>query len=356
MLLDSFDLQVLSVIARHPEKSIRELSFILKCNPKTLARRVEKLINGKILLGVAAYLCYSALDLELMATFIEAPSRNYELVERVLYYFPYTRYHIRCFGKVNGLFTLVAIPYGTLPLYLELLNILREKEVITKYSVHRNIARPIYSEPDFTLYDLKQGVWKFDWDRWGEEIPSAPTNFLRENPSSILYKLSEVDIKILEQLTANARIKRKKIAEKLGLPMYQISRRISFLEQSGVIDKYRALFGSMLFGLYTSALLKVETTVDEVSRVGYAFSKMPFQGTLIPIQEGFIMYLAMPPVNFPKLMNILLDHAHSIDVMVTDYGTSRRYWLWPGAFKEGRWMASREFMVDDVLKSAGLEA
>jgi Lrp/AsnC family leucine-responsive transcriptional regulator len=53
-----------------------------------------------------------------------------------------------------------------------------------------------------------------------------------------LYHPDEIDIKILELLQNNARVKRNVIAEKIGLSLPSATDRMNKLEENGIIEKY----------------------------------------------------------------------------------------------------------------------
>jgi Lrp/AsnC family transcriptional regulator, leucine-responsive regulatory protein len=53
-----------------------------------------------------------------------------------------------------------------------------------------------------------------------------------------LHSIDETDIKILEVLQGNARVKRNEIADKIGLSLPSVGDRMNKLEDSGIIEKY----------------------------------------------------------------------------------------------------------------------
>lgn len=53
-----------------------------------------------------------------------------------------------------------------------------------------------------------------------------------------MHNIDETDIKILEMLQNNARIKRNEIAENIGLSLPSVADRMNRLEETGIIEKY----------------------------------------------------------------------------------------------------------------------
>lgn len=53
-----------------------------------------------------------------------------------------------------------------------------------------------------------------------------------------MHSLDETDIKILDLLQSNARVKRNEIAEKIGLSLPSVGDRMNKLEDNGIIEKY----------------------------------------------------------------------------------------------------------------------
>ena len=172
-MLDEIDYRILTALGKNPLGTINELSKAVKVSPKTLAKRLRKLINNKIFLRVSAQLSYPTIGLEPVLVFMSASFRNLGLIEEVCHYHPYTRYRIRCLGAINGIIALFAIPEGSLHLLLQLLDDLKDRGIISSYSYEEPIARWIYVENDFSYYDIENDTWNFNWDQWEELVSSS---------------------------------------------------------------------------------------------------------------------------------------------------------------------------------------
>jgi hypothetical protein len=165
-------------------------------------------------------------------------------------------------------------------------------------------------------------------------------------------------MQVLKQLSFDARKERKEIAKEAGIPPYYLSRRLKFYRENNVNGAYRILFGLTSLNLVTPALAECVVDAQAKERIGQAASKLPFQGNFIPTETGFILYSTLPAPDFPKLAAALLKHVEKAGLMWCDYASSVRYWFdsdEESNFRDGRWLATREFLVDDILKGLELE-
>lgn len=69
--------------------------------------------------------------------------------------------------------------------------------------------------------------------------------------------LDNIDIKILQYLQANGRIKRNKIADLVGLSVPSVSERLNKLEEKGIIEGYYAKVNRRAFGFDILAFIHV---------------------------------------------------------------------------------------------------
>ena len=74
-----------------------------------------------------------------------------------------------------------------------------------------------------------------------------------------LDKLDQIDLKILEILQSQARIKRKDLAESVHLTIPAVSERMRKMEDEGYIVKYTAILNAKKVNLGVSAFIFVFT-------------------------------------------------------------------------------------------------
>jgi len=351
MKLSSADLNVLSTLAKDPLGTVKDLSRRADMSPNTFSKHLKRLMDRGILVSVSAEICYPSVGLEPILFFFKAPFRSLYDLERILDLHPYTRYRIRCIGSCNGIYALFAIPSGANAYLLELIEALKEMDLITDYFYDTPIARWIYSENNFEYYDLECDCWRFDWKEWEsmlDEISEPPP--LNKNPPSIRHRMNRKDMEILRYLSINAREKRRVIAEKTGVPVYHLCRRLSFFEENDVIDAYRIIVHGIASKLLVMVMFDCECSLSTTRLFAYAIRKLPFQSTLIPTRRGFFLQTSIPSQDLAKLGASLQKRCSDVRVFWGDYESSMRYWFYHEPYAEGGWIATRRYIVSDVLE------
>ncbi len=72
-----------------------------------------------------------------------------------------------------------------------------------------------------------------------------------------MHTIDETDLKILDFLQENARMKRNEIAEKIGLSLPSVTDRMNKLEELGVVDNYQAKLNHKKLGKDITAFIFV---------------------------------------------------------------------------------------------------
>ncbi|MCX8168817.1 MAG: AsnC family transcriptional regulator [Candidatus Methanomethylicia archaeon] len=355
-LLDYLDYKILTILGKNPLATVIELSKELGINVKTLSKRMKLLMKEKVLYNVSAQICPVPLELEPIIVFIDTKLKNIPAIENVGEKHPYTRFSTRCLGSINGLMKIFTIPRNSIKYLLELFDRLREIGLIEKYRYVNSIAKWSYVESDFTYYDPIEDDWKFNWKLWGGNVDSIENvGELEGYPPSILHRMDENDMKILEELSINARVKLKDLSEKLGIPEYHLSRRIKFYLDNGVIEGFRLSLYLKASNLFNQFIFKCICPVNITARFAKAIKKLPFPLTFMPTQEGFVLIILLPPLGISYLGEALQKYVEKVEFMWADYRTSRRYYFYGEPFKGGRWQADKKTLVDNVLERLNLK-
>jgi len=358
-LLRDTEMRVLIALHNNPLGDINSLSRQAGISPITFVRSLKKLQTEGLFDKrgyVSSQISFSAVGMELVVVFMDAPQRNWKKIEEMCDKHPYTSYRVRCYGDTNGIFALFAMPTGSLSWLLQLLDIMKKNGTFTDYRLHRLLNEQIYTEVDFRLYDNRLGTWSFDWDGWAKIIDKGNSVQLKEFPPTVLHHMTAVDMQVLKQLSMNARKEKKEIAKEVGIPAYQLSRRLKFYKQNNVVGAYRILFGLAAVNLITPALIECVVDAQAKESIASAASRLPFQGNFIPTGEGFVLYSTLPAPDFPKLADVLLQHVDEARLMWCDYASSVRYWFEGSEqsnFRDGKWGTSKELLVDGVLSDIG---
>jgi DNA-binding Lrp family transcriptional regulator len=350
-MVDDSDLDILTALGKTPLGTVQEIAKTTGMTSATVSIRLKKLRESGALFSISAQIAYPSLSLEPVVAFIEAPFKSLSKLEALFDRHPYTRYRVRCVGYYNGLYGLFAVPERSLPQLHDFLDELKGS-VITDYRLDAPTAGWKYSEVDYKLYDAVKDEWRFDWAAWEASIEGTPDAPLPKTPTTQLRRLDLKDLRILEQLTIDARRKGKRIAADIGITPYHFTRRMQFLDEGRIIDSYRVVVDKGVSRLVTTFMFLCHSSPEETRRFAAAFETFPFQATFIPTQQGFFVQTSIPPLDLPILGSIFQQRCEKVECLWSDYRSSMRYYFWPGAFRDGAWDDTRGFMVDKVLGDA----
>ncbi len=346
--MDKFELNLLSYLGENPLQSNIAIAGRLGVSCGNVAKTIERLKSEKNLLGVSAQVNYGRVGLESVACILRCQPDSWPLLEALCLEHPYTQYRIRCSGSESALFVRFAIPPGTTALLLELFENLVGLGKIESYDLHFPIADIAMPETDYSRYTPGKG-WTFDWKTWERNWSSAPPPPAAPLPS-ILDRLDIIDLRILSEVSIDILRAQRDIARHVGVSESTLSRRLDFLQSEKVILGYRVLAGAFLTGLATIALFRCKCNFSVVKQVSAAVSELPFQSTLWPEQDGFVLYATLSSLDIPLVYGILKLHCSLVEMFWCDYLSSFRWGIDPDPFQNGRWRTDREYMVSNVLR------
>lgn len=193
------DIRLLSALGMHPLEGASVVSKEAGMASTTYSKRLKKLFMTKVLLSISAEVNYPALGLEPIFYFLESPFRFVKNMELALDLHPFTRYRGRSLGAMNWLYTLFAIPAGAVQLLNEFIDEPVRLGYVEDYYFDLSTGPWAYSETDFQYFNLDDGRWSFDWNRWESDalLDSPPHSYTEGCPSSILHELDVRDMRIL---------------------------------------------------------------------------------------------------------------------------------------------------------------
>lgn len=341
-------------------------------SPSNTAERIKKLANEhKAFNGVHADLNLQTLGLEIHDYFYRVNTlKDIEIIENNLCYnHPFVLYRGRCYGNFTGIYIQYRIPTGTSEFLISLSEEMKEKGLIKNYFyVERDreeISVSIKSSLD--CWDREKQQWIFNWEKWSKEFTNFSNNesLLIKEKKSIVNNLDIVDIRLLAQLTLDARKKNIDMIDELKLDKEEagiaqrISRKLSYLKQNAVQD-YRVFLNWQSFDLYQTILIRGFTIRDTALQLrNYLYygckgkvSPFPFESLFFLSSEGFIWYVRAPPSHLSQLMNFILQVTGSHDVYLIDYRYSNFYYLWDETFDNQKqdWKRDQKFSKENVIK------
>ena len=348
--MDKFELTLLSHLGSNPLQSDTAVARRLGVSRESVARCIERLKKERNLLGVSAQVSYSRVGLESVACLLRCQPDSWPLLEALCLEHPYTQYRIRCLGSQSGLFARFAIPPGTTALLLELFENLVGLGRIESYDFHFPIANAVmpFSETDYSRYTPGKG-WMFDWRAWEQSWRSDPSPPSAPLPS-ILDRLDITDIRILSEVSFDMLRTQREMALHARVSESTLSRRLDFLRSEQVIIGYRVRAGAFLTGLASIALFRCKCNFRIVKQVSAAVSELPFQCTVLPEQDGFVLYATLSSLDIPIVCSILKRHCSSVEMFWCDYLSSFRWAFDSDPFQNGQWRTDHEYMVSNVMR------
>ena len=222
MVVVERDLELLIALQENPLAPASQLAKAVKLSTPTVITRLDLLKQDKSYYKVIADLDPDILGMEILDVLLEIENlENVEYFEKVICYnHPYTLFRSRCFGKTNGLYVQFRIPKNSQELIVDLLEYLKKKKKIDDYSIPLKIpnTKTIYTKANLASWEPTFMRWKFDWDSWIKKLNKTNTtrNFTQAK-NSIIDKLDELDIALMQELTMGARRKNTDIMDALKL-------------------------------------------------------------------------------------------------------------------------------------------
>jgi len=353
-MLGKADVSVLEALSEDPLASFDTLGKTSGLSQSAALKRVKKLVaNG--FLGkefVRAQINYAAVGLETVIVFVEAGPASWKELEAACDAHPYTQFRIRVMGATNGFMLTFSIPLNGRSLLLEFLDGLRARGIISSFSVHLPVSYAGHSETRFSLFDPITNKWNFNWEAWEAEIEGAPSTRSLMS-TSVLHELDQTDIAILRALSMDSRAEKKGVAEKIGIKDYEMSKRLRFIEESKLVSFYRIVHETGILGIAMTVVLKCKASLEYSGRVLNAAAKLPFQGIVYPLEDGFVILANMPPGEVTSLATLMQKHCESISLMWGDYSSSMKYFFdnEPSNFGAKGWITDRQYVVEAPLKS-----
>jgi len=350
--LGRLDFLALSALCMDPLGSYQRLAHLARISTQTLKRRMIALSDASVLLRVGARIGYSALGLQTLPVLASVPLSKVHTVEKACDLHPYTRYRVRCLGSTNGLFMIFAIPIGTEFQLIEFFDELKSMEFVNDYKILHTTAEPEYRNPDLRTYDAWSDSWKFKTEKWMQSLDKDREELQQFAPSA-LTKLDMRDLKLLRLLTEDARKPQKLLSKELHVPEYHVSRRLKFIFENGIIPSCEVFLGRKLFRNAPGALFEVSCDLATTRAMATGLKALPFQASLFPTSEGFLLFAGLPTPLFTDIGSVILDRSRTSNLMWTDYDTSMRYYFDESSYVErsGQWKADGEFVIGEPLST-----
>jgi len=208
-------------------------------------------------------------------------------------------------------------------------------------------------------------TWVFDWDTWWARDPpdlDSERPHGRRTAGNERIELDKLDVRLLQELTANARQKNIDIIRRLGMDpregsiQQKVSKRIQRLRE--VIDSYRVFINWTHFDVYNTPMLIVRADKASTERLIAKLKEgtFPFSSSIRHIPDGFVWYARLPSAHLSELVSLVWRISESYELLMIDYKCSQTYGLWAETFDEetSDWRTDRQFCLDGPLEAIGL--
>ena len=245
--MDEIDKKIMFEIDKNSRRSINEISKILKLKKDTVAYRIKQLEDNKIIQGYYTVIDYSKLGYILLRYYVKFQNTTLELEEEIINHLVNSK-SIFTVYKTEGDWDLAL---GFLVKSLEEFNniLIYFQEKYKKYMHSHNVAIFIEYIQYLKNYLVEEK--------------------LRDHSGIIIGKsqkteIDELDIKILKEISKNAKFSLIELSKKLNLSSMALIYRIKQLEKKKVILSYKALidYTKLNYEYY-----KIDLDIEDITKL-----------------------------------------------------------------------------------------
>ncbi|MCF2135897.1 MAG: Lrp/AsnC family transcriptional regulator [Candidatus Thorarchaeota archaeon] len=359
--LSQIDLKLLQIIELNPTISIQELAKKTGVSWITANRHLQQLRDAQVLSDPVAVFNPDKLGLERYIVLLRAKTeRSIEVLEVACDVHPYTHYRSRTYGPYTGLFAQFDIPpdgRDNLQRFLEGLCKLDMCEIV---DARRGTSFRTSTKTNLELFDSMTMTWDYDWTEWSHDISTvSDREELSSFTASEIPLLTPVDLRILQELTANANVNQTHLQKKLSLSQSSVSRKVIALTQN-YIESVRAQIDRSRFDVTSTKMFFCPHAEDSIrNKLFNAFSletAPPFPISIDLLEEhGVLLWGRMPPSHEHKLFYTLWKFLPELQVFTMDTvrNHSRLYWFYPDNFDADRkrWRSDKHWMIEQPMQS-----
>lgn len=215
-MISAIDQKLLMTLSENPKASHKSIAHKINLADTTVSRKLKKLRDKGIYLGIIPILNYQVLDLQRLTVWFETESST--KLKKVLFKLikphPYTTVHaLYLCGAFSepGLIVQFSIPKDSLILFKELLFQLQNKGSISKFQYLEHTEHWISKTINVNCWNTEDQIWynplalpsEIPWtfENWKDEITSFKETPIRRRFKSILNELDLFDIILLRELS-----------------------------------------------------------------------------------------------------------------------------------------------------------
>ncbi|MGY5858265.1 MAG: hypothetical protein RTU63_02770 [Candidatus Thorarchaeota archaeon] len=364
-------LKLLFALQEQPVAPASVLAKQVGVTAPTARAWLESLKEEQVFVGVQSNLRSRRIGLELDDYILQVTSHEaLEKIEKFSENYPYTSYRARVFGgNVQGIMLQFRQPDAARPHILESFDMMMAEGLISNIRELPTLNEEYgssFTRPRINAWNPEIMGWEFDWDKWWSGCPKKIETKPKIPPKiDEFVQLDELDVRIIQELTVNARRKNIEIIEAIGLDktapgiQQKVSSKLKRLSDE-VVESYRLYINWTHFDVYNTPIIIAEADEQVTDRlIAYlATSKFPFASSIRKIKSGFIWSARLPSAHLSEQLSLVWKIAKSHEILIMDYKHSQVYGLWAEAFNSETksWKTDREFCLDLALKAIGFKA
>lgn len=140
-------------------------------------------------------------------------------------------------------------------------------------------------------------------------------------------QLDEVDLRLIAELDADARLSLAELARRVGLSPQSVSERLKRLEDLGVVTGYAVELDPARLGLALGAYIRISPALGELSRVAQLVKEMPeiVECDRVTGEDCFIAKVFVASVtDLERVIDRLLPHARTNTSVIQSSPVKRR--------------------------------
>jgi len=357
------DFDILNFLADHPTSSMEDAARSLNCRPETVSTHIRSLKERGIYTGTMGLLSYQKLGLAYIPVLVRTPIERIETLYGIVRSHPYIHYSVRTIGSNDGAFLVFIQPQNAVHLLLEFLDELAGRGIITDYRFFTNAeSKRSFLGTHLELFNLETGNWDFDWNGWQSDEnsgdPATNGGQLQTQTQTLeigLHSLDKSDVELLRMISDDAKLPTEELARQANLLAHTVRRRIQRLEEEGFIIGYRAMVAYSKFHLSSSILFDCNARPNWVELCRKKLLTLPFSGTFIPVQNGFLFQIALPPQGLSPVQEFLARTCNNVEISWVDLPSSDVALFNSTAMADGAWRVTPDFLIKEPLRHATIE-
>ena len=345
-MLDQTNAKILEGLGKYGPRNVSALAQSIGLPPTTVAFRIKRLMKEGHL-RIRTKLDYSRLGLMKAVLIAESKPGQMKKLQQVIDNLDYWTYMVRCYGKYEGYYTILAFPAEYEKELQEYLDEATQLEAFSLHIFHRttnftNVA------PNFDWFDFRSKSWSFQWKRWIDEIQNASEKLPRElrEPQTYSGQVDGTDILILKELEKDGTTKFTKLAEMANMTPQGVRYRY-----------YKHIVGRSLLTHYEVAILPYPfltsnwcsfiidfANEEKLAKFANSLKNKPFIRTYGKAigQHSLVVHTYTPKTEFSRFMNSMNRLAEkklteSFLYVTLDVSSYKRQTISYEFFRENKW-------------------